>query len=136
MDNEELGKEEPDNEEPWYIRYGGGYLAYLFYLPPVLIAVIAGFGWYSLLPILLEHLDWVYSVYYYVSLIPFGWALPYLVVGLGAFLVIRLLFFLGKKSFWQSRVRQTVLVWIGIAVVCIAMGMACGSHLVLGEGAY
>ena len=28
-----------DEREPWYIRYGGGYLAYLFYVVPVLIAV-------------------------------------------------------------------------------------------------
>ena len=31
-----------DEKEPWYVRYGGGYLAYLFYVVPVLIAVAAG----------------------------------------------------------------------------------------------
>ena len=28
-----------DERDPWYVRYGGGYLAYLFYVVPVLIAV-------------------------------------------------------------------------------------------------
>ena len=37
-----------DEREPWYIRYGGGYLAYLFYVVPVLIAVVAGIVWNSL----------------------------------------------------------------------------------------
>ena len=42
-----------DNKEPWYVRYGGGYLAYLWFIvyalilaPPALIAAIASYGWY------------------------------------------------------------------------------------------
>ena len=129
-----------DNKEPWYVRYGGGYLAYLWFIvyalilaPPALIDAIASYGWYFYFWSLVDRYPWVLEAYLIVHRVPFGWTAPYLAMGLGAFPVFCLLFFLGKTSVWQSTAGKISLVYTGVIVAFIWAGMSCSSHRVLGE---
>ena len=127
-------------QEPWYIKYGGGYLAdlwkylggYLFYLwfvVPVVIIIIAIYGWEILFSSFLDRYPGVYQVLEILAWLPYGYLVgPALVMGLGVGPVICLLFFLWRKtSVGQSRAGQTILVFIGITMVCLAIGMGCGT---------
>ena len=78
-----------DEREPWYIRYGGGYLAYLFYVVPVLIAVVAGIVWNSLYSSFLDRY-WVESSTFWLI----GWYVAPILLVIFAFIVICLLFLL------------------------------------------
>ena len=120
-------------QEPWYIRYGGGYLAYLWLVVPVLIIMIVIYGWRILFSSFLDRYPGIYQVLETLAWLPWGYLVgPALVIGLGVGPVIGLLFFLWRKtSVGQSRTGQTILVWIGIIMVCLAIGMGCGTLFAL-----
>ena len=119
-----------DEREPWYIRYGGGYLAYLFYVVPVLIAVGAGMVWNSLYSSFLDRY-WVESSTFWLI----GWYVAPILLAIPAFIVIWLLFLLGKSPFGRSSIGKNVLICTGVTVVFIAIGMFISTFMiVLSEG--
>ena len=117
-----------DEREPWYVKYGGGYLAYLFYVVPALIAVAAGIVWNSLY---LSFLDryWVDSS----TLWLIGWYVaPFLPV-ISALILVGLLFLLGKGRIGRSSIGKNVLICTGITVVFIAIGMFTSTCMIMGS---
>ena len=117
-----------DEREPWYIRYGGGYLAYLFYVVPVLIAVVAGIVWNSLYSSFLDRY-WVESSTFWLI----GWYVAPILLVISAFIVICLLFLLGKSPVGRSSIGKNVLICTGVTVVLIAIGMFTSTCMVMGS---
>ena len=116
-----------DEKGPWYVRYGGGYLAYLFYVVPVLIAVAAGIVWNSLYLSFLNRY-WVESSFWLI-----GWYVaPFLLV-ISALILVGLLFLLGKGRVGRSSTGKNVLICTGITVVFIAIGMFTSTCMIMGS---
>ena len=117
-----------DEREPWYIRYGGGYLAYLFYVVPVLIAVVAGIVWNSLYSSFLDRY-WVESSTFWLI----GWYVAPILLVISAFIVICLLFLLGKSPVGRNSIGKNVLICTGVTVVFIAIGMFTSTCMIMGS---
>ena len=115
-----------DERDPWYVRYGGGYLAYLFYVVPVLIAVAAGIVWNSLY---LSFLDryWVDSSTFWLI----GWYVAPILLVISAIIVICLLFLLGKSPVGRSSIGKNILICTGITVLFIAIGMFVSTCMIM-----
>jgi len=122
-----------NGNQHWYERPGWrscwGFGAYLLYLPPLLIAVATGFGWHLLLLHLLERYDWFYFILYWLSWIPYGWLIvPLLVIGVTVVPGVYLCYFIHKHTDWgKARAGTTVLVYAGITLVAMGLGIFFGS---------